>query len=212
MKVYNRTAQHSTAYIILKKIIKKVFYVRWDYVFGINIFSKCVFSVANHYIISFKTEDYNNIHDPVIKVSLQKITRDNVKNIGSESIKYYLNEHPKISEGFYLRTEDNKPVGHVGILYNGGTRLAFHLKTIDALLFDVFICEDFRRKGLCEYMIKRVLQYLHDEKHIDKAYLAVRRNNHPARRAYDKIGGKIESRKISIRVCKIPIPLRGHNL
>ena len=43
-------------------------------------------------------------------------------------------------------------------MYKGGKMLQFHPKTIDVLLFDVFVSEKFRRQGMCEYIVQRSIQ------------------------------------------------------
>ena len=125
-----------------------------------------------------------------------------------------MGEYPSLCEFFGLWLEENnKPAGHVGVMYKGAKRLGiFNVKNIDALIIEVFIADKYRRKGLCSYMLKKLFQYLLTEKHISNAHLLVRIRNHPARLVYKKLGGKEEFSAKTFRFCKIPVPFRGYEL
>ena len=185
--------------------------------FAVKIFGRNVFTYKHHYIMSFRTDHYSNAPEPAKHFIFRKITSENLHTFSGadfsvKSMENYLANLSGLAEGFGLWTENNEPAGHVWIMYKGGTRLQFHLKTIDALLFDVFVSERFRRQGLCEYMFREVFRYLHGQRGIDKVYLAVRRGNYPARQAYKKFGG-IEERSLKhFRFFKIAFPIHGFDL
>ena len=164
--------------------------------------------------MSFQTGNYRNIPYHKINVTLKKITPEHVAQ--SQTLHFFSENYlaksakfPNTYEGFGLWTDNGEPVGRIWVTYRGGSTGLCNVKTIDAYIGGVFVSEKFRRNGCCEYMLSNLLQYLHDRKNINTAYLLVRKNNLPARGAYKKLGGIEEALKPMLSFCKIKIPFNG---
>ena len=194
-------------------LLHKIFRVeRTPYHFAIRVLGRAVFLRKHSIIMSFTTAD----HFPtktLIPVHIDRITEDNLDSLHAIDRKIrkkypFLAQKKGTCEGFGLWTDNGKPAAYSWIMFRGGRVDKFRFRNIDAWIFAVFVAENYRRKGLCEYMLNSLLHYLHSEKGINRAYLEVRKDNYPARAAYTKLRGKEEFRVKSYRFCKITFPLK----
>ena len=167
--------------------------------------------------MKFSTFGHENISTPSLNVNMKRITGENIDSFRAiaSNIDYrksLLEQKNGLCEGFGLWSDSGEPLAYVWLMYRGGNLGWWRFRNIDAWITGVFVGENYRRRGCCEYMIHRVLNYLNAEKKIDTAYLSVRIRNTPARNAYKKLGGtEIEHKKI-FRICKVQIPFHGYTL
>ena len=86
-----------------------------------------------------------------------------------------------LSDGFYglVAEDDDKIAGYVGAVYL--------FETAD--IVNVCVAPDFRRKGVAETLLIRLIDYL-KENGVENVYLEVRKSNLPAVALYEKLGFK----------------------
>lgn len=218
--MYDCMSHHITSQLFssLRNLIRKVICIdTGGYEFAVRVFGRNVFIFRNNIIMKFATEGHKSIKPPAINASMKKITGENIDSfrvIDShiEGMKSLLENKDGICEAFGLWSDSGEPLAYMWLMYKGGNYGWWHFRNIDAWIFGVFVGENHRRKGLCTYMIHRVLNYLHSDKKIDEAYLTVRKGNHSAGNAYEKAGGKKITHKLTFRICRINIPFHGHTL
>ena len=223
MAAHNSTAQHSTAQhpivSFLTRCLRKILWVDVRFnAFAVSILGRNIFTYRNHVIMSFRTENYAGLQAPSGKITVSKITPETLGQFEREdmdfaTLKDKLTEYPGLCEFFGIWDENGEPAGHVGIMYRGGRDIGvFNMKHTDAHIIEVFVSEKHRRKGFCTMMLREVLRYLHDDRHIPRATLIVRVRNTPARLAYLKAGGTEEFSARTFRFLKINFPLHGYDL
>ena len=122
-----------------------------------------------------------------------------------------LMENDRILEGFFMYDKaTGLPVSRLWVMYrssreydlNGGYRII----TPKAWIFNANTLESYRSQGIYTYLLQSVFKYLHDEKSTDSVHLSVARKNKPAIRAYEKAGGGVQSRKVSLRFWRFLFP------
>lgn len=101
---------------------------------------------------------------------------------------------------------DGVPAGYAWILKKGARDRQYVLKHGDYLIFDVYVSEKCRGKGIAPLLIENLTEKFTLKKGREKVLLAVRENNHSAIRAYEKIGFKRISKKSFCRILKVNIP------
>ena len=167
--------------------------------------------------MKFTTAGHENINSPSLNVHMNKITAENIDTLKAidsniDARKPLLEQKNGPCEAFALWSDSGEALAYVWLMYKGGNYGWWHFRNIDAWIFGVFVREQYRRKGLCEYMMHNVLNYLNAEKNIDEAYLTVRIRNYPARNAYKKLGGTEIAHKKTFRICRVQIPFHGYTL
>ena len=140
------------------------------------------------------------------------ITPDNVNEFAAFGSRGFFLPGNLPCESFGVWKDTHTPAGYLRVLYRGAVIGRFRVKNIDAFIVNVMIGSEFRRNGYGELLMRNVLHYLHESRHINTAYLTVLEDNIPARRLYSKVGGVDERIIIKLNVLKLPVILHRHNL
>lgn len=218
MTAHNSTTQHPIV-SYLKRCLRKVLRVDMTlHVFALYVLGHHVFTYRNYVIMSFQTGNYAGLQAPSGKITVSRITPERLSEFQRDdmdfaTLKDKLTKYSGLCEFFGLWDENGEPAGHVGIMYKGGNDIGvFNVRNTPAHIVEVFVSEKHRRKGYCTMMLREVLRYLHDDKHIPRATLIVRVRNTPARLAYLKAGGTEDFHARTFRFCKINFPIHGFDL
>lgn len=180
---------------------------------NISIKGKNILYYYQHFIMQLNHNAMAKKSFKIDGMQLQKkiITVDNVsllKNSGFsiEIMKKYLQKQADKVKGFYFyNVSSDEIVGYLFFMVQGGNEIQYKVRTTDIFIFDVYVFEQFRGKGIAGYMISSILNDI-EQYEKKKICLAVRIENESAIRAYKKMAFEVIDCKKFIRVCKINIP------
>ena len=166
-----------------------------------------VMTSYNHLIIRIPTAVFSLNS----KFSIEPINYSNISEIdgGDFSIielKKEMSKNRERIEGFICRDTSGMRLGYLWIMYKGGNEFQYRVRNTEAFFFDCYVFPEARRRGIANALFKYCLTHL-NEKGIDYATLACRKNNQPALNLYiNKLDGVVIGRKRWIRIWRIKIP------
>lgn len=157
--------------------------------------SRQIFAFYNHWLMQYSSIQYKEIG--VEGVSCEKINNSNIDLCKRQTIfpvsimEGYLKKHSKFVDGFLFKKGDQDVVGFVWVMYKGGNESQYRVRHCDALVFDVYVDEKMRGKGLCGFMLSCIIKDLKEKRGVNTIRLSVRKNNYSAINAYIKNGWEI---------------------
>ena len=184
-----------------------MFKVLFDPIFKIQYKNRQILAYYNHWIYSFQigeqTKDKNHY-----SLEGEIITLDNLHECEKQNdylvsrLQKYLVEQKEYVQGFLFRDKNKEVVGFIWVMYAGGNEFQYRVRRTKAFIYDVCVFESYRGKGICGKMFEVLFEYLKSQKGIDQVSLAVRKNNHRALKAYNKIGGHISCSRRFIQLAR----------
>ena len=198
---------------------RKIFSVSRGEHFSVNILGHLLYSYIDNLIMSFSTANWQDIPSPKFGADNLRFDRITPKNIGDSitsglylrGMAELLLEKDRLLEGFFMYDKNTDlPVSRLWVMFrtqrpydlNGGYRII----TPKAWIFNANTLGNYRGQGIYTYLLKQVFRYLSAEKSIDTVYLSVARKNFPALRSYEKCGGRVQGRKVSLRFLRWSFP------
>ena len=123
----------------------------------------------------------------------------------TKALRKMLLEQKEYVEGYGFKDSNGRVVGHLYLMKRGGNEVMYKIRNIDAYLFAVRVYDEFRGRRYAEEMIGWLAEKEKREG-ISEIYLAVKKTNASAIKAYERIGfHKIGSRTF-IRIWRVNIP------
>ena len=123
------------------------FYRHWIYEFNIHEVAKPI-DVCGEHQLRFEKISQETL--PVLK-------QQNEFSVGR--MLSYLLDQEKYVDGFICYDAENQPLGFMWVMYPGGNEFQYKVRETDAFIFDVFVFDAARGKGVCGKMFQYVFQY-----------------------------------------------------
>ena len=180
------------------------FHIGKNNIFSIYYKNRQIFAWYDHYLIYFDLTEKISQDFPDWLYA-ERINLDNVEQCKNNSfnvsrMRRYLIEQPDKIEGYLFKEKENhNVVGFLWEMFPNGNELQYRIRKVDAFLFDVFVSENYRGKGICGHMLSYVFSCA-EKSQIKLVALGVRRNNTSAIRAYLKAGGVIRRKRKFIQL------------
>ncbi len=177
--------------------------------YSIKIFNHNLYTFYNHWIYKITQQGLSNLKININGEQYRAILMD--KNTipccqNSEfSIEYMqkLKEtYPQQFVGIILFNLDNEICGYICGLYPDSKEIQYKIKYVDFFVKYVYVYPEFRGKNLVSVLFKELFRAIRP----DQLCLAVRKNNLPAIKAYEKIGGVRLREKKFVRILKFNFP------
>ncbi len=165
--------------------------------FQISVCNRRLITLYRHWIYEFDIHEVASNSDTYDEQQLrfEKISPKTLPVLKQQNefsvdrMSSYLLNQEKYVEGFICYDKENRLLGFMWVMYPCGDEFQYRVRETDAFIFDVFVFDSARGKGVCGKMLQYVFQYLDRKKKVS-ARLGVRKNNASAIRAYEKIGGR----------------------
>ncbi len=160
------------------------------------IHGRQLFAFYNHWIMQYNggadSEESDESHLLCEKINNANLDYCRRQTAFPDSVmERYLKEQSQFAEGFLFKDENLNVLGFMWVMYRGGNESQYRVRHCDALVFDVFVDEKMRGKGMCGRMLSYVIRYLKEERGASTIRLGVRKNNVSAIKSYKKNGWKI---------------------
>lgn len=173
--------------------------------FSIKILNRNLFTYYNHLI--YEICDKIDCFFDTSKLKIELMNEDNISKCSNSDFdpKYILKlkkKYPNKFVGIILMTEKGDICGYICGLYPKSKEIQYRIEYIDFFVKYVYIYPKYRGKRLVQVLFCRLFETIDKE----KIFLAVRKNNMAAIKAYEKIGGKAVSKKKFIRILKLNLP------
>lgn len=176
--------------------------------FCISIFGYNIFTFFKHYIMELEEKKPVKASENVDIREISCGDFEALEKLGGFDIGFIKKLKKKYDGKIsgVIALLDGVPAGYAWISKKGARDRQYVLKHGDYLIFDVYVSEKYRGKGIAPLMIGNLTEKFTSKNGREKVLLAVRENNYSAIRAYEKTGFKKVSKKRFCRVLKINIP------
>ena len=170
---------------------------------NIKLFGKKILSKYSHNIMSCARPDL-----PSSDIYAEEITLHNVDSCADttfslKQMKKYLTKQKQYVKGFLFRKkESGELIGYLWITFRCGNELEYKIRHIDAFASFVYVFPQFRGNGYAGKMLVTIMHSLN----LKELYLAVRKDNYSAVRAYEKVGFEFKEQKSFFRLLRINVP------
>lgn len=180
-------------------LIKKIPYLSFE------VLGRQVAGLYNHYIYRFDLDslDMNKSETGAPEITARHINLDCLylcehSTFAVREMRQYLTKQEQFVDGFLFVNSNQELLGYLWVMYRGGNENQYRVRNSEAFLFDIYVSEAHRGKGICGCMLKWMFLFLR-EKHIKLVRLAVRTNNTSAIKAYEKAGGLREKQSCFVQ-------------
>ena len=178
----------------------------------ITLFGRHILTWKHHYIMS-QAVPAAKIPDPSADA------RPQIKAVSEENLSLWtgggysqrllrnLMRTQNACRGYYYfaHSDDPLPCATIWVICSPGEEVEYKLRNCEAFIFNVYVLEPYRGKGIASVLLDAVFRDL-AEHGVESCALAVRVNNLPAIRAYEKYGFEKIAEKRFFRILGSSVP------